>query len=96
MKNRLPWKMVALQNTTAAWLERQRPKLFGVSENSLWWDLLYRWSREAESRLTDWIDGKHRFSPVRRYEFPDETVDSWEHPDRMMVCLLYTSPSPRD
>ena len=50
---------------------------------------MYRWPREIQSWIDDFIVGSYRFSPLIRYHFRDETPDVFEYRDRLMLTLLY-------
>ena len=39
--------------------------------------------------MSDFVAGNHRFSPLIRYHFRDETPDVFEYRDRLMLTLLY-------
>ena len=70
-------------------VEKHRPRHRCATERSPWWDFVYRWPREIQSWMSDFIAGNYRFSPRIRYHFADETPDVWEYRDRLMLTLLY-------
>ncbi|MBS0351670.1 MAG: group II intron reverse transcriptase domain-containing protein [Proteobacteria bacterium] len=71
------------------WLKKHRRRHRCSSEKSSWWDFVYRWPREIQSWIDDFIAGNYRFSPLIRFRFADETPDMFEYRDRLMLTLLY-------
>jgi RNA-directed DNA polymerase len=70
-------------------LQKHRRRHRCSSEKSSWWDFVYRWPREIQSWIDDFINGDYRFSPLIRYHFADETPDVFEYRDRLMLTLLF-------
>ena len=77
-----------MQASAAQWLKKHRRRYRCASEKSSWWDFVYRWPREIQSWMDDFIAGNYRFSPLIRYHFADETPDVFEYRDRLMLNLL--------
>lgn len=77
-----------MHDSAAQWLKKHRRRHRCASEKSSWWDFVYRWPKEIQSWINDFINGDYRFSPLIRYHFRDETPDVFEYRDRLMLNLL--------
>ena len=82
------WSAQRIQSAAAEWLQQQRPHHRGNGDRSPWWDFVYRWPREVNAWIADFMAGTYQFAPRIRYHFSDETLEVWEYRDRLMLSLL--------
>lgn len=82
------WKIPRLIQEARRWLQRTKKKKSPVSEQSSWWDFLWRFPNKQEAWVEEFVNGSYVFSPMRTYQIGTENIVMWEYRDRMMLSLL--------
>lgn len=71
------------------WFVDMEKKKGAVSEKSPWWSFSYDFPQHLSQWTMCFVNGSHRFSPLKTYCFPDEVVQVWEYCDKLFVHLLH-------
>lgn len=79
------WRIAALEHKARQW--RKFKKRIGArSKKSPWWDFTRCFATQIKRWLSNFIQGKHSFSPMQCYA--SNTV--WGYLDRLMLHLIHT------
>ncbi len=72
-----------------AWWHQWRRRYRSAREGSPWWSFSYPFTQRMPQWVKNFVVGEHRFLPLQRYHFPDDTVVVWHYWDRLAQRLLY-------
>ncbi len=79
--------LMAQANTiVATWFRRYASK----GENSLFWLFYFEWTKISSDLVKDFIQGKYRPEPLRKYCFTDDCLLVWTYTDRLIIRLILT------
>jgi len=80
------WQHWRLSTIAYQWLNsiHRRTSLY-AAENSLWWSFLFDWPTQLTSWLDDFHQGAYQFSPMKQYQYADETIRCWGYSDRLSI-----------
>jgi len=67
------------------WICKQR---IDYSENNDIWDMRRNWNILKHDILNQLNDGSYMFSPLQRFDFPDEIVSMWSSRDMIVLKLI--------
>ena len=59
-------------------------------DKSAWWSFIYRWPRDQNETLKNFINGTYRFEPLKSYFIKGEIAIVWTYTDRLFVKALLT------
>lgn len=83
------WKITLLLAIAQSWFQQKRREMRRVSENSGWWAFVWPFRNKLPQMVRQFANGNYRFSPMKSYCFPDETILTWDYPDRLALHLIW-------
>ena len=90
----LRWSHLLLVKFIASSLKKiaKHRKLAG--DKSPWWWFLFSWPKEMHGKITDFIAGTYKFSPMQTYFLPEETITIWNYVDKLFIRTLLRTITP--
>ena len=67
------------------WICKRR---IDYSEHNDIWDLRRNWDTLKKDILAQLNDGSYRFSPLQRFDFPDEIISMWTSRDMIALKVI--------
>ena len=86
---RSAWSYKKLLFSAFSWRKKMRKKKGYVDEKSEWWPFVFAFYNKVDYWLSDFLAGRHEFSPIRKYCLQKNMGWAWQYLDRMIINWIF-------
>lgn len=86
------WALACLLLSASQWRDKNKKRIGVASSKNSWWVFNADWDSAIGGGIQKWltafISGTYQFSPLKQYDFADESIRVWCYCDRLMLALI--------